>query len=283
MRHNGRTMSEPSVPLSQGIHVVHLFFRIDRHRWSQLGVAARAGALARLQAVCGANPGPAAPRVMTYANVGGKADVAFVLFARELQEASLLQRAVESAFPPGTLVPVYSYLSVTELPEYVTTDDDLRRMLQHGERKLAPGTPEFEEAFAAAKQKNAEYQHYRLYPELEDWPILCFYPMNKKRDGGDNWYSLDFDARKKLMGGHARTGRKYAGRISQLITGSAGLDDWEWGVTLLAKRLDDVKSIVYEMRFDEVSARYGEFGPFYINLRLEPGALWAHLGLGDAS
>ena len=103
--------------------------------------------------------------------------------------------------------------------------------------------------------------------------------MNKKRDGADNWYSLDFDARKKLMGGHARTGRKYAGRISQLITGSAGLDDWEWGVTLLAERLDDVKSIVYEMRFDEVSARFGEFGPFYINLRMTASDLWAHLGL----
>jgi chlorite dismutase len=81
------------------------------------------------------------------------------------------------------------------------------------------------------------------------------------------------------MGGHARTGRKYAGKISQLITGSAGLDDWEWGVTLMAERLDDVKSIVYEMRFDEVSARYGEFGPFYINLRLSPADLWTHLGL----
>ena len=117
------------------------------------------------------------------------------------------------------------------------------------------------------------------HPELLDWPILCFYPMNKKRDGADNWYSLDFETRKKLMGGHARTGRKYAGKISQLITGSAGLDDWEWGVTLMAERLDDVKSIVYEMRFDEVSARYGEFGPFYINLRLSPADLWTHLGL----
>jgi len=152
-------------------------------------------------------------------------------------------------------------------------------MLQQGERKLEPDTPAFEEAFTAAKQKNAEYQHYRLYPELLDWPILCFYPMTKKREGNDNWYSLDFDSRKKLMGGHARTGRKYAGRISQLITGSAGLDDWEWGVTLMAERLDDVKSIVYEMRFDEVSARFGEFGPFYINLRISPADLWSHLGL----
>ena len=272
-------MSLPIVPLSQGIHVMHLFFRIDRFRWAQLNPTQSGEGLRRLTAVCSANTGPAHPRVMVFANVGGKADIAVVLFAAELQQISALQRDLERAFPPGTLIPVYSYLSVTELPEYVTTEDDLRRMLQHGERKLEPGTTEFETALAAARQKNAEYQHYRLHPELLDWPILCFYPMNKKRDGNDNWYSLDFETRKKLMGGHARTGRKYAGKISQLITGSAGLDDWEWGVTLMAERLDDVKSIVYEMRFDEVSARYGEFGPFYINLRLSPADLWTHLGL----
>jgi len=272
-------MALPVLPLSQGIHVVHLFFRIDRLRWSHLTPQESAAALERLQTLCWDHPGPAHPRVMLFINVGGKADIAVVLFASQLQEASRLQRQFERAFPAGSLIPVYSYLSVTELPEYVTTDDDLRRMLQHGERKLEPGTPDFDAAFDAAKKKNAEYQHYRLYPELLDWPILCFYPMNKKREGTDNWYSLDFESRKKLMGGHARTGRKYAGRISQLITGSSGLDDWEWGVTLMAERLDDVKSIVYEMRFDEVSARFGEFGPFYINLRIGPADLWTHLGL----
>jgi chlorite dismutase len=127
--------------------------------------------------------------------------------------------------------------------------------------------------------KRAEYEHYRLYPELPDWEVMGFYPMTKRRQGADNWYSLDFDTRKKLMGGHARTGRKYAGRISQLITGSTGLDDWEWGVTLMAHQLDAIKEIVYEMRFDEVSAKYGEFGPFFINLRASPNELWAHLGL----
>ena len=103
--------------------------------------------------------------------------------------------------------------------------------------------------------------------------------MSKKRDLGDNWYMLDFDSRKKLMAGHAKTGRKFAGRISQLITGSTGLDEYEWGVTLFAHNLDEVKNIVYEMRFDEVSARYGEFGPFYISLTLPPAELWEHLRL----
>lgn len=270
-------MSSSGVPLSRGVHVAHLFFRVDRLRWQALPAGESAAALSRLEAVCAAYPGPAAPRVMTFAGVGGKADVAVLLFAADLKELSSLQRSVELSFPAGTLIPAYSYLSVTELPEYVATDDDLKAILARD--GVAPGHPQFEERFAAAQKRNAEYQHYRLYPELDDWEIMCFYPMNKRRLGSDNWYSLDFETRKKLMAGHARTGRKYAGRISQLITGSAGLDDWEWGVTLMAHQLDAVKEIVYEMRFDEVSARFGEFGPFYINLRLAPADLWSHLRL----
>jgi hydrogen peroxide-dependent heme synthase len=272
-------MSIPSVKLTQGIHVMHLFFQIDRAGWADLDSDESAATLERLQKICAAYPGPAAPRVMSYANVGGKADVAFILFAAELQQISAMQREIECAFPPGTLVPVFSYLSVTELPEYVPTEDDLKRMIQHGERKLQPGTQEFDEAFAAALKRNEEHKYYRLNPEMEDWEIMCFYPMSKKRELADNWYMLDFDTRKKLMGTHARTGRKYAGKISQLITGSAGIDDWEWGVTLMTHHLDEVKNIVYEMRFDEVTARYGDFGPFYINLRLQPEDLWAHLKL----
>lgn len=270
-------MSLPVVKLSQGIHVMHLFYRIDRARWAQLPAGASAAARAKLEQLCAQFPGPAAPRLSTFANVGGRADLAFILYHADLVGLGALHRTLEACFPPGTLQPVYSYLSVTELPEYVTTDDDLKRMIEHGEKKLKPGTPEFDEAFAAAQKRNEEYKHYRLNPEMQDWEIMCFYGMSKKRDLADNWYMLDFDARKKLMGSHARTGRKFAGRISQLITGSTGLDDWEWGVTLMAHQTDAVKEIIYEMRFDEVSARYGEFGPFYINLRLQPVDLWAHL------
>ena len=272
-------MSATEVKLSQGIHVMHLFHRINRAAWAAAGAEASKKALAALEKVAEQFPGPAHPRMASFVNVGGKADIAFMLYHADLVGLSALQRAVELAFPPGTLEPVYTYLSVTELPDYVSNDDDLKRMIQHGERKLQPGTPEFDEAFKAAQTRNKEYQFYRLNPELEDWEIMCFYPMNKKRSGADNWYSLDFDARKKLMAGHAKTGRKYAGRISQLITGSTGLDDWEWGVTLMAHQLDAVKEIVYEMRFDEVSARYGEFGEFYINLRMNPALIWEHLGL----
>ena len=202
----------------------------------------------------------------------------FWLFHKDLAGLAQLHRDLEACFPPGTIDTVYSYLSITELTEYQPTEDDLKARAQR-EFKLEEGTSEYEAKLAELAEWKADYEKFRLYPEMPDWEIMCFYPMLKKRQGEDNWYMLDFDARKKLMRTHAVTGRKFAGRIKQLITGSSGLDDWEWGVTLMAQQLDAVKEIVYEMRLDEVSAKYAEFGPFYINLRLEPEALWKHFGL----
>ena len=268
----------PSVKLDRGIHVMHLFHKIDRVRWSQLPPGESAQVRSRLEALCAANASPSHPRLVTYANVSGKADVAFILYAAELGQIGKMHRELESCFPAGVLQTVYTYLSVTELTEYMPTDDDNRRMLIEQE-KLAPDSEAFNQRYAELTKRKEDYERYRLYPELPDWEIMCFYPMNKRRAGADNWYLLDTAARKKLMGGHARVGRKYAGRISQLITGSTGLDNWEWGVTLMAHQADAIKEIVYEMRFDEVSARYGDFGTFYVNLRLAPAALWEHLRL----
>jgi chlorite dismutase len=109
--------------------------------------------------------------------------------------------------------------------------------------------------------------------------VLSFYPMSKRRGEQDNWYLLPFEERKRLMGGHARVGRSYRGRVLQLITTSVGLDDWEWGVTLLADDPKAIADIVYAMRFDEVSARYAEFGPFVTGLVLPPDQLMTRLGL----
>lgn len=266
------------VKLDRGIHVMHLFYRVDRERWAQLPAGDSGQVRSRLEALCAAHAAASYPRLTTYANVGGKADLAFMLYAADLVQLSHLHRRLEACFPPGTLVKVYSYLSVTELTEYMPTEEDSRQNLTQQE-KLIAGSPEFEKRLAEANRRRQEYEHFRLYPEMPDWEVMCFYPMNKRRDGGDNWYMLDFTARKRLMAGHARVGRKYAGRVTQLITGSTGVDDWEWGVTLMAHQVDAIKEIVYEMRFDEVSARYGEFGTFYMNLRLQPDSLWEHLGL----
>lgn len=271
-------MNLPTVKLSKGIHVMHLFYRIDRVKWAQLPLGQSGKVLAQVEKLCAANPGPAHPRITSYTNIGGKADLVFLLMAAEAGQVAQMHRDLEACFPPGSVALSYSYLSVTELPEYVTSEDDMKQTLVDQE-KLTPGSDEFEKRMSELRERHRQYEHYRLYPEMPDWELMAFYPMSKRRSGGDNWYSLDFADRKRLMAGHARVGRKFAGRISQLITGSTGIDDWEWGVTLMAHQTDALKEIVYEMRFDEVSARYGEFGPFYVNLRLPPSDLWQHLKL----
>jgi chlorite dismutase len=265
--------SLPAIKLDRGIHAMHLFYRIDREKWPQ-----SAQSLARLDALCAANAQASHPRLTTYATIGGKADLAFFLLAAELGQISQMHRDLEACFPPGALVRVFSYVSVTELSEYMPTEEDNRRALIEQE-KLDPASEAFAKRMGEMQARMKQYEHYRLYPEMPDWEVMGFYPMSKRRAAGDNWYTLDFDARRKLMGGHARVGRKYSGRVSQLITGSTGLDDWEWGVTLMAHQVDALKEIVYEMRFDEVSARYADFGPFYVNMRLRPAELWAHLHL----
>lgn len=257
---------------------MHLFYTVDRVRWSQLAKTQSNETRSRIETLLEKNSAPSHPRLTSYTNVGGKADLVFLLMAAELGELSQMHRELEYCFPAGTLVRIFEFLSVTELPEYVTTEDDHRNMLINHE-KLSPESEAFKKRFAELRAKQSEYEHYRLYPEMPDWEIMGFYPMSKRRLGGDNWYILDFATRKQLMAGHARVGRKHAGRVSQLITGSTGLDDWEWGVTLMAHQIDALKEIVYEMRFDEVSARYAEFGPFYVNLRLSLADLWTHLYL----
>jgi chlorite dismutase len=116
----------------------------------------------------------------------------------------------------------------------------------------------------------------RLEPELPPWPNACFYPMNKKRKVGENWFTLPFAERSRLMAEHGASGMKFGGRVSQLITVAVGLDDWEWGVTLWARRPDWLKEIVYTMRFDEASARYAEFGPFYTGYVATAERILAH-------
>ncbi len=257
---------------------MHLFYNIDREKWAALPPDKSAASRDRLAALCEAHANPSHPRICSYATVAAKADIAFFLLAAGLDEISRMHRDIEACFPPGTLRKVFSYLSVTELSEYMSTEEDNRRMLIEQE-KLDPESETFQKRIGELRERMRQYEQYRLYPEMPDWEIMGFYPMSKRRAATDNWYMLDFAARKKLMAGHARVGRKFSGRVSQLITGSTGLDDWEWGVTLMAHQADALKDIVYEMRFDEVSARYGDFGPFYINMRLAPLELWKHLHL----
>jgi chlorite dismutase len=174
-------------------------------------------------------------QVATVSILGHKADAAVMAMHEDLQQL----RALQSGLQRAGLDVVDSYVSLTEVSEY------------------AAGMPE-------------EHLKARLYPEIPPkavhMPAWCFYPMSKKREGDANWFTLPFDDRKALMHEHGTSGRKYAGRIVQYITGSAGLDDYEWGVTLFAVTPDVLKEVVYTMRFDQASAIYGEFGPFYTGM-----------------
>jgi len=170
-------------------------------------------------------------QVITAAMLGHKADICFMVLGTDWR----VLRAFQSALQQAGLDIVDSYVSITEVSEY------------------AKGMPE-------------EMLRHRLYPTLppDDLPAFCFYPMSKKREGHANWYSTPFEHRRDMMMEHGKSGRTFAGKVVQVISGSTGLDDFEWGVTLFAKSPDVIKEVVYTMRFDEGSALFGEFGAFYV-------------------
>jgi len=172
-------------------------------------------------------------QVVSVSMLGHKADVAFMAVASDMRELRTFQTAVQTA---GVFI-TDSYVSITELSEY------------------AANVPE-------------EMKTARLYPQLPPTGknAWCFYPMSKRRDPENNWFTLPFDKRSELMAEHGKSGRAFAGRVIQLVTASAGFDDFEWGVTLFAVNPDDLKDVVYTMRFDEASAVYAEFGAFYVGM-----------------
>jgi chlorite dismutase len=264
--------TEPVMP-SQGWGVLHLFFHLRRELLEDATEAAKDFAR-RLQAF-DARDGY---QVLAFSVLGQKADIGLMVLGPDLAELDLLTTELAASPLGAALIPAASYVSMTELSEYTSTaQDEARRLVD--EDGMTEGSVEHTEAVAAFSKRMDEYAEHRLHPKLPHKRVISFYPMSKRRSGADNWYSLPFEQRKELMAGHARVGRTYRGRVLQLITGSVGLDDWEWGVTLLADDPKSIKDIVYEMRFDEVSARYAEFGPFVIGLVLEPDALLSHLGL----
>jgi chlorite dismutase len=268
----------PLVP-REGWHVMHLFYQIDHAQWSLFSDEEQRQAKTRLTELVQEIRATPDTHLLIFAIATPKADLGFMLLTPDLQIANAFEKQLTLSLGPEILTPVYSYLSQTEGSEYTPTREQHAAEVLIAEKGLTEGTPEFEAALAEFDTRMAHYLKHRLYPVLPDWPVICFYPMSKRRSGSDNWYSLSFDARRNLMAGHARVGRTYAGRILQLITGSTGLDEFEWGVTLLAKDTIDIKSIVYEMRFDEVSARYADFGDFYIGMQLPLDVLFRRLCL----
>jgi chlorite dismutase len=242
----------------EGWFALHDLRRLDRAAWNGLPQAEREKALSEASDLLASFEGVTdAPegRTVTYSMIGHKADLLMFHLRPEVGQLHELERAFDDTMLASYTTRPYSYLSVVELSRH--------------------GSPEG----TAENIENSPYVQARLYPEIPpNSTYVCFYPMSKKRQGSDNWYAVPPSERGELMRAHGQTGRRYAGKVTQIVTGSTGLDDWEWGVTLFSDDPLQFKKLIYEMRFDEVSARFAEFGPFYVGRRLHPEQLGAYLG-----
>jgi chlorite dismutase len=253
--------------------VLHLFQSIDRARWLALGESDRDEAIEEFSALLDALTREEGMQLIP-SGVIGKADLAMIAVHPDLKRIQQVTQEIAATRFGSCLSTVYSFLSISEKSEYIsTTGDHARKLLD--EDGLAPDSADFQRQVAGFAARMGMYVESRVHPQLPgpEMPVVCFYPMSKARGEGRNWYALSFNERKRLMGSHADAGRRYANRVSQLITSSTGLDDWEWGVTLFTRELKSIRDIVYEMRYDEGSALYGLFGPFYVSVRIAPGEL----------
>jgi hydrogen peroxide-dependent heme synthase len=234
-------MNEAAITLD-GWYCLHDFRSIDWASWKLVSQEERSNAvnefvnyLEKLNEAHVAKTGSHA----FYSIIGQKADFMLMILRETPEELQELEAEFNKLAIADFTIPTYSYVSVVELSNYLA-----------GESNEDP----YQNPHVRA----------RLYPELPRTKYVCFYPMDKRREGDDNWYMLSMEQRRDLMRSHGLIGRSYAGKVKQYITGSVGLDDHEWGVTLFSEDMLQFKKIVYEMRFDEVSARYGEFGEFLV-------------------
>jgi peroxiredoxin len=266
--------TEVSLKPSDGWHCSHLYYRWNRAALKSLTAAELTAGREAFAAALDPTGQGAPARLQVSAVSGHKADLGLmILDADPLVIDSVHQRLL--AGPLGmALEPTYSFISLTEVSEYVPTVE------QYGQRLVAegedPAGPAYAAKLKAYESREVMMRKQRLTPDLPPWPATCFYPMNKKRKVGENWFLLDFAERSRMMTEHGRTGMTFGGKVTQLITVGLGYDDWEWGVTLWARNPEFLKDIVYRMRFDEASARYAEFGPFYVSYVTSPAELLKH-------
>ncbi|MCP3761522.1 heme-dependent peroxidase [Domibacillus sp. A3M-37] len=232
-------MSEAAKTL-EGWYCLHDFRSIDWASWKMLSSDERESAISefrkflyKLEATQESKEGSHS----FYSVVGQKADFMLMILRPTMAELNVIETEFNKLKIAEFTTPAYSYVSVVELSNYLSSDED--------------------------PYQNPQIRA-RLYPELPKSEYVCFYPMDKRRQGEDNWYMLPMKERGSLMRSHGMIGRQYAGLVKQIITGSVGFDDYEWGVTLYADDVLQFKKLIYEMRFDEVSARYGEFGSFFV-------------------
>ena len=266
--------ADPLAPYDGGWHCSHLWYSFDHERISSLAPTQREAIARDLKTVLDPAADHAPVRMQLSITSGHKADFGVMMLdPNPLRIDAVHQRLMASHAGP-VLRPGYSFVSVTEISEYVPSPEE------YGQRLIAEGDTEGSPAYNAKLKAYADrlggMNRQRLTPEFPPYPSVCFYPMNKKREVGENWFALPKADRSRMMGQHARSGMAYAGKVSQLITVALGLDDWEWGVTLWGANPAYLKDIVYEMRFDEASARYAEFGQFLVGYVCDAEQLIEH-------
>jgi chlorite dismutase len=270
-------LPDPSVTLPEGWHCTHIYYRFDRARLSGMTSEQRADGCEQLQQVLDPDGEGASTRLQTSIVSGHKADFGLMLMDSDPLVIDRVHQRLVATSLGSALESTYSFVSVTEISEYVPSLEQYgERLVREGEES---GSDAYEAKMKAYEQRQPIMRKQRLTPDFPEWPVTCFYPMNKKRKVGENWFMLPFDERNSLMAEHARTGMTFAGKATQLITVGLGLDDWEWGVTLWGRTPAYLKEIVYRMRFDEASARYAEFGPFYTSYLCSPAEMLSHCGL----
>ena len=263
--------------MTEGWHCLHLFYRVNQKELNRLVGESRAEGRELLANILDPNRDGAPERLQTSVVSGSKAELALMIMDADPLVIDSVQQAIRSSPLGPALEPSYSFVSITEISEYVPTVEQYAEKLR--QKGAEPSDAAYQAKIKAYEQRLPAMNKQRLYPDLPPFSVTSFYPMNKIRQPQANWYTEPFSRRSALMAEHATSGIKFAGRVTQLITASTGFDDWEWGVTLWSRAPEFIKEIVYTMRFDTASAKYAQFGPFYISYIMPPSEAIAHLKL----
>lgn len=254
----------PPVPLTlEGAAVLHQMVRVKWPGWRALDAAERAAILEEASAVLAAQE---KRNSAVFALLGHKGDVMLIHFRQDMDQLLEAQHCLAHLRLWEHLEQTSSYVSVVELGLYEST---MKTYTALAEKGIQPYSPEWNGEIEQTLARQREAMRPRLYPEMPPARFVCFYPMDRRRGEVKNWYQLPLPERQRQMSQHGVVGRRYAGTVKQIITGSIGFDDWEWGVDLFADDPLMFKHLIYEMRFDEVSAVYAQFGPFYVGRRLD--------------
>ncbi len=263
-RPEGHNPSLPAVPLSlEGWSMLHQMFRLRWSAWKALSITEQQNVLEEaLSTLTKMEQGEGQSAL--FSMLGHKGDLMVLHFRKTFDELNDAELQLSQLRLTEFLEPTTSYLSVVELGLY---EASTRLYVSLQEKGIQPGTAEWQQAIEAELTQQRRAAAPRLWPKIPSRRYLCFYPMDKKRGESKNWYQASITDRHLMMRDHGMIGRKYAGQVTQIISGSIGFDDWEWGVDLFADDPLVFKKLVYEMRFDEASAVYGLFGTFHVGLR----------------